>query len=64
MEEWQISEDTVLVTGIRGENVEYDYKTNTAPGTLGRIQVSPDRTDDFTDFSPKFAINHKLNEKF
>ena len=61
--EWQISEDTVLVTGIRGENVEYDYKTNTAPGTLGRIQVSPDRTDDFTDFSPKFAINHKLNEK-
>ena len=61
--EWQISEDTVLVTGIRGENVEYNYKTNTAPGTLGRIQVSPDRTDDFTDFSPKFAINHKLNEK-
>ena len=61
--EWQISEDTVLVTGIRGENVEYDYKTNTAPGTLGRIQVSPDRTDDFTDFSPKFAINHKLNQK-
>ena len=58
-----VSEDTVLVTGIRGENVEYDYKTNTAPGIRGRIQVSPNRTDDFTDFSPKFAINHKLNEK-
>ena len=61
--EWQISKDTILVTGIRGENVEYDYKTNTAPGIRGRIQVSPNRTDDFTDFSPKFAINHKLNEK-
>ena len=61
--EWQISENTILVTGIRGEKVDYDYKTNIAPGTKGRIQVTPDRSDDFTDFSPKFAINHKLNEE-
>jgi len=61
--EWQISEDTTLVTGIRGEKVEYEYKTNITPGTKGRIQVSENRNDDFTDFSPKIAINHKLNEE-
>ena len=61
--EWQISENTMLVTGIRGEKVEYDYKTNITPGTRGRIQVSPDRKDNFTDFSPKLAINHKLTQK-
>ena len=61
--EWNLSEKTKVVTGIRGEKVEYEYKTNIEPGTKGRIQVSPNRDDDFTEFSPKLAINHKINDE-
>ena len=61
--EWNLSEKTKVVTGIRGEKVEYEYKTNIESGTKGRIQVSPNRDDDFTEFSPKLAINHKINDQ-
>ena len=61
--EWNLSEKTKVVTGIRGEKVEYEYKTNIESGTKGRIQVSPNRDDDFTEFSPKLAINHKINDE-
>ena len=61
--EWNLSEKTKVVTGIRGEKVEYEYKTNIEPGTKGRIQVSPNRDDDFTEFSPKLAFNHKINDE-
>jgi len=61
--EWNLSEKTKLITGIRGEKVEYEYKTNIDPGTKGRIQVSSNRDDDFTEFSPKLAINHKINNQ-
>ena len=61
--EWNLSEKTKLVTGIRGEKVNYEYETNIEPGTKGRIQVSPNRDDDFTEFSPKLAINHKINDE-
>ena len=61
--EWNLSEKTKVVTGIRAEKVEYDYKTNIESGTRGRIQVSPNRDDDFTEFSPKLAINHKINDQ-
>ncbi len=61
--EWNLSDKTKVVTGIRGEKVEYEYKTNIEPGTKGRIQVSPNRDDDFTEFSPKLAINHKINDE-
>ena len=61
--EWNLSEKTKLITGIRGEKIEYEYKTNIDPGTKGRIQVSSNRDDDFTEFSPKLAINHKINNQ-
>ena len=61
--EWNLTEKTKLVTGIRGEKVNYEYKTNIQPGTKGRIQVSPNRDDDFSEFSPKLAINHKINDE-
>ena len=61
--EWNLSEKTKLVTGLRGEKVNYEYETNIEPGTKGRIQVSPNRDDDFTEFSPKLAINHKINDE-
>ncbi len=60
--EWNLTEKTKLVTGIRGEKVDYEYETNITPGTKGRIQVAPNRSDDFTEFSPKLAINHKIND--
>ena len=60
--EWNLTEKTKLVTGIRGEKVDYEYETNITPGTKGRIQVAPNRNDDFTEFSPKLAINHKIND--
>ena len=60
--EWQINLKTIVSAGIRAENVEYDYKTNIKDGTRGRIQVTPNRSDDYTDISIKTAISYMLND--
>ena len=61
--EWEINPKTILTAGIRAENTEYDYKTNIQDGTRGRIQVTPNRSDDYTDISIKTAISYLLNDK-
>ena len=60
--EWLLNERAVLTAGVRAENVEYDYKTNIPSGTKGRIQVSPNRSDDFTDISLKTSFSYMLKE--
>ena len=60
--EWLLSDRAVFTAGVRGENVEYDYKTNIPSGTKGRIQVSPNRSDDFTDISLKTSFSYMLKE--
>ena len=60
--EWLLSDRAVFTAGIRAENVEYDYKTNIPSGTKGRIQVSPNRSDDFTDISLKTSFSYMLKE--
>ena len=60
--EWQINPKTILSAGIRSENTDYDYKTNTEAGTKGRIQVTPNRTDDYNNISIKTAISYLLND--
>ena len=60
--EWLLNEKTIFTAGARAENVEYDYKTNIASGTKGRIQVSPNRSDDFTDISVKTSLSYMLRE--
>ena len=60
--EWLLNERAVLTAGVRAENVEYDYKTNIPSGTKGRIQVSPNRSDDFTNISLKTSFSYMLKE--
>ncbi len=60
--EWHINPKTIISAGIRAENTEYDYKTNIKDGTRGRIQVTPNRSDDYTDISIKTAISYLLND--
>ena len=57
--EWFLNEKTIFTAGARAENVEYDYKTNIPSGTKGRIQVSPNRSDDFTDISETIFFSEK-----
>ena len=61
--EWQLNSKTILTGGVRAENTEYDYKTNIQDGTKGRIQVTPNRSDDYTDISIKTAISYLINDK-
>ena len=60
--EWLLNERAVLTAGVRAENVEYDYKTNIPIGIKGRIQVSPNRSDDFTNISLKTSFSYMLKE--
>ena len=60
--EWQLNPKTIITAGIRAENTEYDYKTNIPFGTKGRIQVTPNRSDNYTDVSIKTAISYLLND--
>tara|TARA_B100001109_G_scaffold81942_1_gene66883 strand:+ start:5030 stop:7069 length:2040 start_codon:yes stop_codon:yes gene_type:complete len=60
--EWSLNENLLLTAGARVENVEYDYKTNIPSGTKGRIQVSPNRSDDFTDTSIKTSLSYMVRE--
>ena len=60
--EWLLNDRAVFTAGVRAENVEYDYKTNIPSGTKGRIQVSPNRNDDFTDISLKTSFSYMLKE--
>ena len=59
---WHLSEKTDLTTGVRAEYTEYDYDNRTDDGLQGKLFRPADRSDDFSDVSPKLALVHRLSE--
>jgi iron complex outermembrane receptor protein len=59
---WHLSENTDLTTGVRAEYTEYDYDNRTDDGLQGKLFRPADRSDDFSDVSPKLALVHRLSE--
>jgi len=68
---WDWSDATDITAGLRLEQTEYDYtnnatdsdNTNTAPDDLGDFLFRvADRSDDFSDISPKLGLVHRLAE--
>ena len=66
---WSLSDATDLTTGLRWEMTDYDYtnnatdsdNTNTDPNDLGDFLFRvADRSDDFSDVSPKIGLVHRL----
>ena len=57
---WALSDKTDVTTGLRVEITSYDYTNNTADGLQGKLFRPADKTDDFTDVSPKLGVIHKL----
>jgi iron complex outermembrane receptor protein len=58
---WHVSENTDLTTGVRAEFTEYDYDNRTDDGLQGKLFRPADRSDDFSDVSPKLALVHRLS---
>ncbi len=59
---WGLGENTELTTGVRLEITEYDYTNNTDSGTQGKLFRPNNRSDEFTDLSPKIGLVHELAE--
>lgn len=66
---WALSDATELTTGLRVELTDYDYTNNETDSDNTDITVTgdflfrpADRSDDFTDVSPKIGLVHKLAE--
>ena len=64
---WSLSETTDITTGLRWEITDYEYTNNAtnsdtvAQGVLGDFLFRPaDRSDDFSDISPKLGVVHRL----
>ena len=56
--DWDFATDWSLLAGVRGENHNYDYVTNKAPGTTGRFRVAPSREDEFNLLTPKVGVTY------
>lgn len=68
---WAWNKNTDITTGVRLELTEYDYdnlltdsdNTNPAEEDLGDFLFRPaDRSDDFSDVSPKLGLVHRLED--
>ena len=68
---WALSDKTRLTTGLRWEMTDYDYtnkatdsdNTDTSDGATGDFLFRvADRSDDFSDVSPKLGLVHELAE--
>lgn len=57
---WTLGENTSLTTGLRLELTEYDYTNNTNSGRQGTLFRPENRSDDFSDVSPKIGLVHNL----
>jgi len=57
---WGLGNNTELTTGVRFELTEYDYTNNTETGGQGRLYRPANRSDDFSDISPKIGLVHAL----
>ena len=52
----QLTPDLKLLAGMRVEQHDYDYATQTPAGVFGRFRVAVDRSDDFTIATPKLGL--------
>ncbi len=59
---WPLGDNTELTTGLRAELTDYDYKTNVATNPGERLFRPANRSDDFSDISPKLGVVHALSE--
>ena len=59
---WAWGDETEITTGLRLEMTEYDYTNKTGTGTQGKLFRPADRSDDFSDISPKLGLVHALAE--
>ena len=64
---WSLSDKTDITTGLRWEMTDYDYTNNTTdsdntdPNSTGVFLFRvADRSDDFSDVSPKLGLVHRL----
>jgi outer membrane receptor protein involved in Fe transport len=53
---WVFAPDWRLVSGLRGEYVEYEYDNKAPDGDFGRFRRPADRTDDFEAWMPKLGV--------
>jgi iron complex outermembrane receptor protein len=62
--ERDITDNTRLTLGLRAEFTRYDYDNKTEDGNFGqgnRLFRPADRTDNFTDLSPKIGLVHDIS---
>lgn len=63
--EWQLLENTLLKAGVRYEYTQYDYENNTGSETIAgntRYLRPDDRTDTFSNLSPKLGLVQRLTD--
>lgn len=62
--EYAASPSTRLTLGLRSEITEYDYDNKTDDGNFGvgnKFFRPSDRSDNYTDWSPKIGVSHDLS---
>ena len=66
---WALSDATDLTTGLRWELTDYDYTNTTTDSAIAAEGVNGDflfrvgdRSDDFSDVSPKLGLVHRLED--
>ena len=69
---WHLTDKTELVTGLRFEHLKYDYENNARTGRTKddgtpcgfggcRFNRPADRTDSFSNWSPKVGLTHQFS---
>lgn len=61
---WNLGDATQLTVGTRYEFTRYDYENMTGTGVLGRYYRPADRSDTFSNLTPKLGLTHKFNDQF
>jgi len=60
---WKLDDATQLTAGMRYEFTRYDYENRTATGVTGRYYRPANRTDSFSNLTPKLGLTHKFNDE-
>lgn len=61
---WNLGDATQVTAGMRYEFTRYDYENNTGTGVIGRYYRPADRSDTFSNLTPKLGLTHKFNDQF
>ena len=60
---WKLDDATQLTAGMRYEFTRYDYENRTGTGVTGRYYRPANRTDSFSNLTPKLGLTHKFNDE-